>query len=387
MPSVPEEGRTQRRRSTPSGIRRVDRKAKPWQAFVFDAKTGKKVRRHFATLEEAKAWRASSYLGVKAGSVTASRKPRLDAAADALIAGMEDGSIRARGGGQYRASVCRKYRLCLDGYVLDDLGAYRLDRITHPMLLDHAERLLARGLAPGTIRNAFDPLRVIFKRAVARGIISANPAAGLELPGGDQKPRERVAGPAEAERLVAALAAPRDRALWAAALYAGLRAGELRALKWRHVDIDASRITICQSMDDRRATGDPKSRAGTRRVPITLHLRRQLSALQAETVEALDAYVFGEAPDRAFAPTSIYRRARADWAAASVEPITLHECRHSCLSTWIASGVNIKVASTMAGHASIAITLDRYGHLMPGAEDEALAQIEKWCQSGASRVG
>lgn len=373
-----------------TGIRRVDRKSKPWQAEVYDAKAAKKIRRNFETLEEARSWRASNYLGVKAGTVQAVRKPRLDDAADALIAGMQDGSIRARGGGEYRASVTRKYRLCLDSYVLDEtskLRSLRLDQITHPMLLDHAEHLQGRGLAAGTIRNAFDPLRVIFRRAVARGIITANPTTGLELPSGDKTPRERVAGPQEAERLVDALTTARDRALWAAALYAGLRAGELRALKWKHVDLTASRITVCESMDDKRVTGDPKSRAGTRRVPITLHLRKQLVALRAEGDGAPDAYVFGETPSKAFAPTTIYRRAREAWTTAKVEPIALHESRHSCISTWIASGVNVKVASTMAGHASIAITLDRYGHLMPGAEDQALAQIEAYLVPvGASGV-
>jgi integrase len=88
--------------------------------------------------------------------------------------------------------------------------------------------------------------------------------------------------------------------------------------------------------------------------------------------------VFGEAADAAFAQSTIYRRARQNWKAAKVEPITLHECRHSCISTWIAVGVNIKAASTYAGHASIAITLDRYGHLMPNADVEALARIASY---------
>jgi integrase len=88
--------------------------------------------------------------------------------------------------------------------------------------------------------------------------------------------------------------------------------------------------------------------------------------------------VFGEAPDKAFAQTTVYRKAREAWTAAKVEPITLHECRHSCISTWIAAGVNIKAASTFAGHASISITLDRYGHLLPSSEAEALAKIETY---------
>jgi hypothetical protein len=49
--------------------------------------------------------------------------------------------------------------------------------------------------------------------------------------------------------------------------------------------------------------------------------------------------------------------------------------------------VNIKVASTMAGHATIAITLDRYGHLMPGAEDEALAKINAYTTRSGTAAG
>ena len=74
-------------------------------------------------------------------------------------------------------------------------------------------------------------------------------------------------------------------------------------------------------------------------------------------------------------------RARAD--SADLEPITLHECRHSAISTWIAAGINLKVTSSMAGHASISITLDRYGHLLPGAEDEAAAIMNTYNERSA----
>ena len=48
--------------------------------------------------------------------------------------------------------------------------------------------------------------------------------------------------------------------------------------------------------------------------------------------------------------------------------ITLHECRHTFASLMIAAGVNAKALSTFMGHATIAVTLDTYGHLMPGSE-------------------
>ncbi len=56
----------------------------------------------------------------------------------------------------------------------------------------------------------------------------------------------------------------------------------------------------------------------------------------------------------------------------------LHECRHTFASLMIAAGVNAKALSTFLGHSSIAITYDRYGHLMPGSEDEAATRLDTY---------
>lgn len=360
-----------------NGIRKRPQQTRlPWQASAY-ASTGKRIFRSFATVAEARRWRADMERGT-APAAAATTAPTLVEAADDLITGMLEGRIRARGGGQFRASVAREYRRALDGRVLPKLGQRRITSITHRDLLDLVDDLHAAGLAPSTIRNLLDPVRVIMRRAVARGLVAANPTTGLELPSGDRKPRDRVAAPLEAAALVAALTDTRDRALFATALYAGLRAGELRALRWEHIDIAASRITVEASMDDRRVVTAPKTVKGRRGVPITPLLRKHLVALRAERDGA--GYVFGEAPDVPFAPTTVYRRARADWKTADLDSITLHECRHSCISTWIAAGINLKVASAMAGHASISITLDRYGHVLPGGEDEAMAIVAAYME-------
>ena len=64
-------------------------------------------------------------------------------------------------------------------------------------------------------------------------------------------------------------------------------------------------------------------------------------------------------------------RSEKAWTAAKLTPIGLHELRHSCASFFIAAGVNAKALSTFMGHATIAVTIDLYGHLMPGSEAEA----------------
>jgi integrase len=90
----------------------------------------------------------------------------------------------------------------------------RLDRIERRDLVDLVEALHARDLAPSTIRNALDPVRVVFRRAVTRGDVQASPCAGLELPSGKAQPRTRVADGAETAALVEALTRLVDRALW-----------------------------------------------------------------------------------------------------------------------------------------------------------------------------
>jgi integrase len=70
------------------------------------------------------------------------------------------------------------------------------------------------------------------------------------------------------------------------------------------------------------------------------------------------------------------------WREAGLNPIGLHECRHTFASLMIAAGVNAKALSVYMGHASITITLDRYGHLMPGNETEAAGLRDAYLARG-----
>ena len=73
-------------------------------------------------------------------------------------------------------------------------------------------------------------------------------------------------------------------------------------------------------------------------------------------------------------------RAADAWTKAKLETIGLHECRHTCASFFIAAGVNAKALSTYLGHSSIQTTIDRYGHLMPGNENEAAALVDAYLE-------
>jgi integrase len=86
------------------------------------------------------------------------------------------------------------------------------------------------------------------------------------------------------------------------------------------------------------------------------------------------------APRHPIARLPACRRPSCSWRVAGLQAIGLHECRHTFASLMIAAGVNAKALSTFLGHASVMITLDRYGHLFPGSEQEAADLLDSYLE-------
>jgi integrase len=116
---------------------------------------------------------------------------------------------------------------------------------------------------------------------------------------------------------------------------------------------------------------------GKRTTTPTAHAELLLRHLM-RTGRRDDDLVFGSTAAAPFAPKELTRRADAAWKAAELRRIRLHECRHTFASYMIAAGVNAKALSTYMRHSSVAFTLDRYGHLFPGAEGEAAALLDTY---------
>jgi integrase len=356
-----------------------------YRAEVYDARSGTKLRKTFPTIGAAKAWRQDAAGQVRRGQLRAVAPMTLREAAADWLEQAKAGTVRTRSGEEFKPSTLRGYEAALERRVLDELGHRKLSDITRGDLQDFADRLLADGLDASTIRNCLMPLRAIYRRALSRGFVTINPTSGLELPA-VQGRRDRIADPSEAALLLAALP-EKDRAPWSTAMYAGLRRGELMALRWEDVDLARGLIRVERSWDVRAGLIEPKSRAGRRKVPIAAVLRDFLDEHKLAT-ERSEGLVFGRSDVRPFEPVSVAARAATAWKAANVkrkeqeldplEPITLHEARHTFASLMIAAGVNAKALSTYMGHASITITLDRYGHLMPGNEEQAAELLDAY---------
>jgi integrase len=356
-----------------------------YEAWVWSPRDGKKIRKTFPTSAAAQLWRADTQVGVGRGTTRAPVPTTLREASESWVEGAKNGSIRNRSGHQYKPSAIRGYEAALRVRILPDYGGMKLSDIRRVDVQDMADRFLAQGLDPSTVRNLLMPLRAIYRRAISRGEVAVNPTTSLELPATTGR-RERFANPSEAAALLEAVD-QRDRVIWATALYGGLRRGELLALRWDDVDLDAGVVRVERSWDiHERCVVEPKSRAGRRTVPIASPLRALFAAhrLASPTLEGL---VFGRSPTTPFDSAALVRRANAKWREAGLPPIGLHECRHTFASLMIAAGVNAKALSTYLGHASVTITYDRYGHLMPGNEREAAQLLDAYLSRSLDSAG
>jgi len=153
-----------------------------YQAAVFDASTGKRVRKNFASERAARIWRADLVNAASKGQVITPARRTVREAADELLAGMRDGSIVNRSRKHYKPAAIRSYERALRLRVLPVFGERRLGDVRRGDVQRFAEGLLRDGLDASTVRNTVDPLRVIFRRAVRLGDVAVDPMASLELP-------------------------------------------------------------------------------------------------------------------------------------------------------------------------------------------------------------
>lgn len=349
---------------------------------------GERRRKTFPTLTEAKAWR-SHLLAAKTRS--RQRAPSSitvrDAAAE-YLEGMRDGSITTRSGQPYKPSTIRGYDQSLELHALPDLGGRRVADVTTGDVQRLVEGLRRDGHAGTTIANVVNPLRAIYRRLVVLGRVSDNPTRGAVLPTNRSK-RLHAGDPGDAARVMAAVA-EQDRCAWALAFYAGLRLGELRALRWGDVDDEAGVIHVRRSWDVKEGEIRPKSTAGVRDVPILAPLLPHLAAQRAACFWSDDpeALVLGSSRRSPLGYNGLRGRTDVGLAAAGIKRVTLHEARHSFASFLAASGIGIKDLTVILGHSSVTVSLDRYGHLFEAGKAQTAAQINAWFASAdtASRV-
>ncbi len=294
-----------------------------------------------------------------------------------------------------RTSSRRIYADNLRLHILPTLGAQPLARITPSAVrtwladLTVKESRRGRPLSAASVHQAFRTLNTVLTAAVDNELIGRNPMAGVRPP---RVPTELMRFlTAEEVFMLADEFDERYRALPLLAAFGGLRTGELAGLRWNRVNLLRRRVEVIEQYD--AATGSfvaPKSKASVRTVALP---RLVGDALAAHATIGFTEQVQGDglvftAPGGGVLDIDNFRARvwRPAVLRAGLDPLRIHDLRHTCASLAIAAGADVKLLQNMLGHASAAMTLDRYGHLMPGQAEAVAERLDALLDGRSART-
>ena len=176
----------------------------------------------------------------------------------------------------------------------------------------------------------------------------------------------------------------------------GLRRGEICALRWRSVDVDAGRLSVVASARPYRGgireseTKTGRGRAVTLPPMLVIELRRHRTE-QAQRLLRLgvrltdDHHVFTGEDGAPVFPGSLTRSFTRFMRQHGLPQIRLHDLRHSHATHLLAAGVHPKIAQERLGHSTVSITLDTYSHVLPGMQDDAVAKVDAAIQAALNK--
>jgi integrase len=288
--------------------------------------------------------------------------------------------------GTVQGSTYRSYGRVVDGHLVPGVGRVKLAKLRP----DHIRRLyrsmLDAGKATRTVQYAHALLKRALAQAVMDGLIPRNAAEAVRPP----KLKRDEIQPLNADQVRALLDASDERscALYTVAVRTGMRPGEILALRWSDVDLEAGTVQINRALSEGEFS-TPKTPRSRRRIslsPATVaalkaHRKRQLEERMAKSGLWEDhGLVFPSSVGTPKSQRNLNREFKnAAKRAGLPDHFKLYDLRHTCATLLLSRNVHPKYVQELLGHASIALTLDTYSHVMPGMDggtggaiDEAL---------------
>jgi integrase len=338
---------------------------------------GKEHARHFKRKVDAQRWLDEVTAAVQTGTYVDPKRARTTVG--------ELAPVWLAGKINLKPTSRARYADVLKTHVLPRWGNVALIRVTHGDVQAWLSAHSDRGLAGASVRKAQGVLSGILGLAVRDRRLAVNPALGVALPPMQEKRRRYLT----AEQLEAlADAAGPGRVAVLVLGYCGLRWSELAALRVRHFDLLRRRVLVEEAVTEvdgsRLVWGTPKTH-GRRSVPLPRFLVDEL----ARTVVTRPGEELAfPSPQGAVLRNRNARSAWFDAAALAIgEPgLTPHELRHTAASLAIKAGANVKAVQRMLGHASAAMTLDRYADLFDDDLDDVADRLDALRAASRKRV-
>lgn len=287
-----------------------------------------------------------------------------------------------------RPQTLRNYELFITKHILPTLGAVPVQRLTTIQVQDAYMAWRAAGVAAHRVRACHTVLNQAMAFAVRMRLLAHNPCTDAEPP--SYRPKEKAVWTREQLADFLGVAGDDDLSpLWHVLALTGMRIGEVLGLRWVDIDLERAVVTVRQTAI-RRHQGvtaiqpETKTRAGRRSIKlpeIVVEMLRDHRVRWLERKLAAGTWgdadlVFCTATGAAIHADKIRYRFASLCRAANVPNITVHGVRHTHATHLLAAGVPVKVVSGRLGHATGAITMDLYGHLLSDMQDGAAAVMD-----------
>jgi integrase len=361
----------------------VTRGGEPREAWIVDY-TDQDGDRHIETFErkkDADAYAATVKVDVRQGIHTAPTKSVTVAEAGRnWIKRVEANGMRGKGPAEQ--GTLYQYQQHLNLHIAPRLGGVKLANLTKAGVERFRDDLLGSMSRP-LARKVLTSFKSILK-AANHAHVAADVSIGISKR--DKRPIEvgvDFPTPAEVKRIVAAATDAKRRALLRTAILTGLRASELRGLRWRDVDFSTRELRVRQRADRFCKLGSPKSAMSRRTVPLAPEVVTDLKEWRLACPKGELDLVFPNASGRVEQHKSMLESTAPVLADAGVvdkdgkPKYALHAYRHFyaswCINPVSRGGraLSAKEVQALLGHETIGITMDIYGHLFPRGDDHA----------------
>ena len=399
------------RKRTWTTAKGVEREA--WNVDYVD-QSGTRRLKTFKRKKEADAWADSTGVAVREGThVADSASVTVKAAGDLWIKVAELGDDERY---PLERTTVDQYKQHLRLHIEPFIGKKKLSRITTPEVQRFASTLRANGRSPTMVKYVIRSLGALLTEAQGSGAVVRNAVSerrrnrrtrkgvGKDKRGHALDVGVDIPTPREIKALIGA-AKGRYRLLLLTAIFTGLRASELRGLRWDDVDLNAAKLSVRQRADRFNQIGPPKTKAANRTVELTPELAKDLREWKLKCPKKEDGKLDLVFPNgagnvefhvniilRGLIPTMIAAGVTKPVLNADGRPVRddegkpvveakysgLHALRHFYASWCAKQGLSMKEVQVRMGHSNIAVTVDTYTHLFSDETvTERLAEGER----------
>jgi integrase len=344
---------------------------------------GKRLSRTFKTHKECVTWMKKTHNRIDGGLTYETAHLSIEEFMNRWLVSSES---------SLRPKTWHQYKQITRDYILPELGQIKLANLRPDIIQATYDKHLVSGVGVRTVQYIHSVLRSCLYRAVKLGILQRNPIIGTSPPKAKYK-EMKVLDEEEAQLLLITSRAKEDRysALYQLALTTGMRQGELLGLKWKDINWDRKTITVQRQLA--RIPGgklefvQPKTRSSVRTISLgemTIailkeHQKQQFhESNQKGTCWKDFDLLFPASTGTPTNPSNLYYRSfKPLLKDAELPTIRFHDLRHTAASLMLSHGVSVLAVSKRLGHAQPSITLDVYGHLIPGVQEKVASIMDE----------